>query len=100
MKEREIVASDPSGVADCNCMAGCLKGDHQYVAFRRQEVVRCAYSSSTEKQLLRKKKNKKWDRSTANGERINDWPLGMYDNCTDQEAFVLRLMSSGNTRYQ
>jgi hypothetical protein len=27
-----------------------------------------------------------------------DWPLGMYDHCTDQEGLVLRLMSSGNIR--
>jgi hypothetical protein len=27
--------------------------------------------------------------------RTNDWPLGMYDHCTNQEAFVLQFMSSG-----
>jgi hypothetical protein len=37
---------------------------------------------------LRKKKKKKLDRSTrwrltANRERTYDWPLGMYDHCTD-----------------
>jgi hypothetical protein len=31
-------------------------------------------------------------RPTANGKKTYDWPLGMYDHCTDQEAFVLRLM--------
>jgi hypothetical protein len=41
------------------------------------------------KHLLRKKKKKKWDRSTrwrptANGERNYDWPLGINDHCTDQ----------------
>jgi hypothetical protein len=41
-EERLHIASDPSGVADCNGMTGCLKDDHQYVAFRRQEVVRWA----------------------------------------------------------
>jgi hypothetical protein len=65
MKEREIVASDvqrsgytqrPSGAADCNSMTGCLKGDHQYGALRRQEVVRSANSQSTEKTLITKEK--------------------------------------------
>jgi hypothetical protein len=63
MKEREIVASDlqrlqtasdPSGAAECNDMSGCLKGDHQYVALRRKEVVRWANSPSTEKTLIMK----------------------------------------------
>jgi hypothetical protein len=46
MKEREIVASNPSGTsdpseaADCNGITGCLKDDHQKVALQRQEVVR------------------------------------------------------------
>jgi hypothetical protein len=56
MKDREIVVSDPSGAADCNCMTGCLKGDHQYVALWRQGVVRWANSPSTEKTLIKKEK--------------------------------------------
>jgi hypothetical protein len=30
---------DSSGAADCNGITGCLKGDHQYVALRRQWVM-------------------------------------------------------------
>jgi hypothetical protein len=57
----------------------------------------------TEKTLITKKKKKKWDkstqyRSTANGERTYDWPVGMYDHCTDQEAFVLRLAARKERR--
>jgi hypothetical protein len=72
MKERAIVASDiqrsgytlhtasdPSGAADCNGLTGCLKGEHQYVALRRQEVVRWAYSMSTENTLITKEKEEK-----------------------------------------
>jgi hypothetical protein len=78
-EERLYAASDPSGATDYNVLTRCLKGDHQYVALRRQEVVRWANSSSTEKT---QKKKKKWYRSTrwrptANGERSYDWPLGM-----------------------
>jgi hypothetical protein len=84
-------------------MTGCLKGDHQYVALWRQGVVRCANSPSTEKTLITKEKEEKMGliitmKTNSNGERTYDWPLVMYDHCTDQEAFVLRLMSSGNTR--
>jgi hypothetical protein len=57
-EERLHTASDPSGVADCNGMTGCLKGDHQYVAHRRQEVVRWANSPSTEKTLMKEKEEK------------------------------------------
>jgi hypothetical protein len=49
-------ASDPSEAADCN---GCLTGGHQYVALRRQGVVRCASSPSTEKTLITKEKEEK-----------------------------------------
>jgi predicted Fe-S protein YdhL (DUF1289 family) len=35
------------------------KGDHQYVALRRQEIVRWANSSSTEKTLITKEKEEK-----------------------------------------
>jgi hypothetical protein len=65
LKERVIVASDlqrsgytqpsePSRVADCNGVTGCLKGDHQYVALRCQEVVRKANSP-----LITKEKEEK-----------------------------------------
>jgi hypothetical protein len=64
-------------------MTGCLKGDHQYVALQRQGVVPWANSPSTEKTLITKEKEEKMDRSTANGERTHDWPLGIYDHCTD-----------------
>jgi hypothetical protein len=85
MKEREIVASDPSEAAECNGMTGCLKGDHQYVALRRQGVIQWDNAPSTEKTLITEEKEKKWDRSTrlrptANGERLKrtyDCPLGM-----------------------
>jgi hypothetical protein len=43
-------------------MTRCLKSDHQYVAFWRQGVVRWANSSSTEKTLITKEKEEKWDR--------------------------------------
>jgi hypothetical protein len=45
-------------------MTGYLKGDHQYVALRRKGVVRWVNSPSTEKILIKKEKEKKWDRST------------------------------------
>jgi hypothetical protein len=37
-------------------MTGCLKGDHQYMVLRCQEVVRCANPPSTDKLLITKKK--------------------------------------------
>jgi hypothetical protein len=40
-------------------LTGCLKGDHQYVALRRQEVVRWDNSPSTEKTLITKEKEEK-----------------------------------------
>jgi hypothetical protein len=52
-------ASDPSEAADWNGMAECLKGDYQYVALRRQEVVRWANSPSMEKTLITKAKEEK-----------------------------------------
>jgi hypothetical protein len=58
MKEKEIVASDPSGTADCNGMTKCLSGD-QYEALRRQKVVRWTNSPSTEKTLITKEKEEK-----------------------------------------
>jgi hypothetical protein len=36
-----------------------LKGDHQYMALHRQEVVRCVNSPSTEKTLNTKEKEEK-----------------------------------------
>jgi hypothetical protein len=57
-EERLHTAADPSGAADCNGMTGCLKGDHQYVALRRQEVVRWANSPSTEKTHYERKRRK------------------------------------------
>jgi hypothetical protein len=40
-------------------MTRCLKGDHQYVALRRQEVVQWANSPTTEKTLITKEKEEK-----------------------------------------
>jgi hypothetical protein len=40
-------------------LTGFLKVDHQYVALRRQKVVRWAYSPSTEKTLITKEKEEK-----------------------------------------
>jgi hypothetical protein len=40
-------------------MTGCLKGDHQYGALRRLEIVRWANSPSTEKTLIKKEKEEK-----------------------------------------
>jgi hypothetical protein len=40
-------------------MNGSLNSDHQYVAFRRQEVVRWASSLSMEKTLITKEKEEK-----------------------------------------
>jgi hypothetical protein len=51
------------------------------------------------KTLITKEKEEKMAKiNGSNGERTYDWPLGMYDHCTDHEVSVLRLMSSGNTR--
>jgi hypothetical protein len=47
------------GPADCNGMTGCLKGDNQYVALRRQEVVGWANSPSTAKTFITKEKEEK-----------------------------------------
>jgi hypothetical protein len=40
-------------------MTGCLKGNHQYVALRRKEVVRWAISPFTEKTLITREKEEK-----------------------------------------
>jgi hypothetical protein len=56
-------------------MTGCLKGDHQYVALRRQEVVRWANSPSTEKTLITKEKEEKMghiNTMKTNSKRKND----------------------------
>jgi hypothetical protein len=73
-------------------MTGCLKGDNQYVALRRQEVVGWVTKEKGEKigQVNTMKTNSKRRKDLL-------CPLGMYDHVTDQAAFVLRLMSSGNT---
>jgi hypothetical protein len=55
--ERLHTASDPSEEADCNGMTGCLKGDHQ-------RLCDGLIPRPRKKPLLRKKKKKKWDRST------------------------------------
>jgi hypothetical protein len=72
MKERETVASDlqrsgykqrltPGGAAEQNGRTGCLKGDHQYVALRRQGVGHWANNPVPEKnhyyESRKKKKN-------------------------------------------
>jgi hypothetical protein len=41
-EERLHIASDPSEPTNWNGMTGCLKDDHQYVAFWSQRVVRWA----------------------------------------------------------
>jgi hypothetical protein len=94
-EERLHTASDPSGTVECNGMSSSSS----------RGLCNGLIPRPRKKHLLRKKNNKKWDRSTrwrptVIGEKTYDWPLGMYDLCTDQEAFVLRLMSSGNTRSQ
>jgi hypothetical protein len=40
-------------------MTGCLKGEHQYVALRRQEVVQWKNSPSTVKTLITKEEEEK-----------------------------------------
>jgi hypothetical protein len=57
MKEREIVASDlqKSGYTQrLILVSDILKGDHQYVTLRLQEVVLRATSQFTEKTLIAK----------------------------------------------
>jgi hypothetical protein len=46
----------------------------------------------------RKRRKNGTDQHDEDGERTYDWPVGMCDHSTDQEAFVLRLLSSENTR--
>jgi hypothetical protein len=58
-------------------MTGCLKGDHQYVALRRQGVVRWATFPSTEKTFITKEKEEKMGQiNMMKTNRISpfDWP--------------------------
>jgi hypothetical protein len=82
-------------------MTGCLKDDHQYLALRRQVVVRWANSLSTEKTFITKEKEEIMGQMKTNNKRRKDLrfgSLGMYDHFTNQEAFALRLISPVNTR--
>jgi hypothetical protein len=75
-------------------MTGCLKGDHQYVALRRQEVVRWDISPSTEKILITKEKEERMGQINTmktNSKRRNDLHF------TDQAAFVLRSVRGPTT---
>jgi hypothetical protein len=63
-------------------MTGCLKGHHQYVALRRQEVVRWANSPSTEKTLFTKEKEEKMEqinRMKTNSKRKKDKRLATWN---------------------
>jgi hypothetical protein len=105
MKQREIVASDLQRcgytqcleAANCNGMTGCLKGDHQYVALRRQEVVRWAISFSTEKKLITKEKEEKMGQINtmkSNSKRrkaFGHLECTHYKDCTDLRITINEL---------
>jgi hypothetical protein len=105
MKEREIVASDlqRSGytqlliqVADCNGVTGCLNGDHQYVALRRQRVVRWADSVHGKHTYYERKGRKSVtdqhdddQQQTEKGLTIGHLECTIFVQSPDQEVFVL-----------
>jgi hypothetical protein len=78
MKEREIVASDlqKSGYTQrLILVSDILKGDHQYVTLRLQEVVLRATSPFTEKTLIAKEKIGQINTMKTNCKRRKDLRL-------------------------
>jgi hypothetical protein len=78
-------------------MTGCLKGDHQYVALRRQEVMRWAISFSTEKKLITKEKEEKMGQINtmkSNSKRrkaFGHLECTHYQDCTDLRITINEL---------